>query len=125
MNKNILISFLKKNAAITFDALDEDIPVKGNAMCSGDDKLDMEVENEIIERLNNGDLSAWFCAKVTAEYLGFKYSDYLGACSYRSFAEFINGDYYADMIDSACVGLAELILSKKDAINMLNKQLGE
>jgi hypothetical protein len=63
----------------TFEQESEDIPVRGNAICSDDEEFDKKAEDEIIERL---DRNAWFCAKVTAEWKGWKESAYLGGCSY-------------------------------------------
>lgn len=76
------------------EMLDEDVPVRGNASASGDDAFDKRVEDEIIARLEAGDMSAWFCAKVTA-YVELPCPilhgvhtlagvDYLGCCSYAS-----------------------------------------
>lgn len=40
--------------------------VRGNAMASGDDKLDREVEDAILARLESGDQWAWCGVIVTA-----------------------------------------------------------
>lgn len=78
----------------------EDMAVRGNCIASGDDKYDTRVENRIIKRLDNGDLSAWFCARVVAYKAGVELAeDYLGGCSYKSFKDFLKaGDYHSDMI---------------------------
>ena len=44
----------------------DDIPVRGNAMASGDDDADRECENELIERLESGDETAWCHVRVVA-----------------------------------------------------------
>lgn len=125
MNKELLISFLKNNAHISFDPQEEDVPVRGNALASGDDALDKECEDKIIERLNQGDLSAWFCAKVTAECFGFKESTYLGACSYDSFEQFQSDEYYKQMIDDVLSELANTLIRKQSVLNTLAETIGE
>lgn len=49
----------------------DDIPVRGNVLASGDDALDREAENEAIRRLNQGDIWAWALVTVIAEWNGF------------------------------------------------------
>jgi hypothetical protein len=88
--------------AYEFRAEEEDISVRGNAMASGDDAADKAVEDEILARLDRGDIFAWFCAHVIArvEIDGVTYEghDYLGGCSYANEADFVREDgYYPDM----------------------------
>lgn len=85
----------------TIGCLEEDIPVRGNAIASGDDAVDKETEDWIFEQLNSGNPWAWCCVKVTAtvdldgdEINGYTY---LGACSYKSEADFKADGYYEDM----------------------------
>ncbi len=79
------------------ELLPEDIPVRGNVMVSGDDALDQEVEDEIIARLDRGDIEAWCMARVTAEFAlddddPICYAlDHLGGLSYPSEAELWEG----------------------------------
>lgn len=57
---------------------------------------------EILTRLNQwGDLWAWCCVKVEAEFGGFRGHEYLGGCSYKDTKDFIADGYYADMRDAA------------------------
>ena len=83
-----------------------DVPIRGNAMVSGDSEYDRKVENEIIERLDSGDIYAWFDAKVTVsiEVNGVEFEGYdiLGACSYTGLKQFLeSGGYYDDMVQTA------------------------
>lgn len=103
---------------INFTALREDVPIHGNAIDSGDRNFDVSVEAEISARLGNGDISAWFTAKVTASWNDFEGVDYLGCCSYDSLTSFLNedvpegvGSYYTDM--------------KNEALEDLNRALAE
>ena len=79
----------------------DDIPVRGNAMASGDVAYDKRVEGEIIRRLENGDVWAWAHVIVIAHYDGIDDvhgCDHLGCCSYRDEADFCQpGGYYDDM----------------------------
>lgn len=75
----------------------EDLEIRGNAMASGDDALDKEIEDEIIARLENGDQWAWCCVHVTAKWRGLEGCDTLGGCSYKDEADFMAGGYYDDM----------------------------
>lgn len=90
----------------TLEIEQDDFQVRGNAMASGDDAMDKQVEDEILARLSNGDTWAWACVSVTAEWdwngTTFEGQDYLGGCSHRDTADFIacNG-YYSDMKSAA------------------------
>ena len=76
----------------------EHIPVKGNAIASGDEDYDNEVEIGIIERLESGDVWAWAAVEVKGTYKGITASDYLGGCSYKDEKDFKQpGGYYDDM----------------------------
>ncbi len=44
----------------------DDVPVRGNTMASGDDAFDREVEEEILQRMDRGDVAAWALAQVHA-----------------------------------------------------------
>lgn len=92
----------------------DDTPVRGNALASGNDEDDRECENAILRRLNRGDEWAWCVVTVTAsvEFEGetFKGRDTLGACSYRDEADFRQpGGYLDDMKASALDDLRRTI----------------
>lgn len=61
----------------------DDMPVRGNALASGDDELDRKTEQEIIDRLDNGDVWAWAQVSIRASWAGFRGDDHLGGCSYK------------------------------------------
>ncbi len=56
--------------SITFEIVvhAEDIPVRGNAMSSGDNELDREVEDAILARLAQGEEWAWCTVEVIAHW---------------------------------------------------------
>lgn len=56
------------------------VPVRGNAMASGDDAADKRCEDEILDRLHRGDSFAWCSIVVYAEWKGYKGIDSLGCC---------------------------------------------
>lgn len=87
------------------------IPIRGNALVSGDDELDRKVEDELIERVGNGDVWAWASVKVTASIPGIDLEgvDYLGGCSYRDEEDFKQDGYYEDMKAQALEDLEKQI----------------
>lgn len=92
---------------ITLEPLEEDTPVRGNALMSGDKKQDKLCEDGIIRRLENGDIWAWFTAKVVASFNGVESdAEYLGCCS-GSEKDFKKCDYYEDMRQAAYDNLIE------------------
>lgn len=95
---------LPKISQVEFSILAEqdDIEVRGNALASGNDQEDKEVEDDIISKLNRGNVWAWASVNVKASYKGMEGNDYLGCCSYDSESDFINNScYYEDMKKAA------------------------
>jgi len=91
-----------KGVTFRIEAEEDQIPVRGNAMASGDDDEDKKYEDEIIDRLERGDVWAWAAVTVIAEYEGFKGWDHLGGCSYKDERDFVkNSGYYEDMKSEA------------------------
>lgn len=83
----------KLGAVIEFEPQEESIDPR--------EQFDNEdMANQIIEDYNSGNAAAWFCARVIVKYRGLVATDYLGACSYKSFREFTGekDGYYVDMI---------------------------
>ena len=63
----------------------------------GDDNEDQAICEKIRADWEFNDW-AWCTVKVTGEWEGLTFDDYLGACSYRSESDFIeNSGYYEDM----------------------------
>ena len=93
---------------VTFHVIAEQdhIPVRGNALASGDDAEDRRCEDEILKRLNDGDVWAWAVVEVEARYHGLVGRDVLGGCSYRDEADFREpGGYFDDMKSEALADL--------------------
>lgn len=90
----------------------EDTPVRGNAMASGDDAFDREVEDAIIADLDSGNEWAWCTVEVRASLADdpdVNASDFLGACSFRDESDFRNSGYFEDMRKEAADLLAQRI----------------
>lgn len=71
--------------------------------------------NWVREQLARGNEAAWFIAEVTAELAGFTHTEYLCACSYNSFDEFISEDgYFQDMANEATNALLERLVGLRE-----------
>ena len=79
----------------------EEMCVRGNALASDDPELDRALEDEIIARLDAGDLWAWCCVIVEAHWRGFVGGDSLGGCCYADEKDFKAGGYFDDMQTTA------------------------
>ena len=92
----------RTDITIVVSTFPEEIPVKGNAVHSGDDDFDHQVETEILERLEQDDVWAWATVCVSAEWEGLKEAEYLGCCCYADEEEFRQeGGYFDDMVEEA------------------------
>ena len=91
-----------KRVTYTIEVHPEDIPVRGNAMVSGDDALDREVEDSILSDLEAGNEWAWCTVEVIAHWGEHTGSAFLGCCSHKNMADFQNnsGDYEQMQIDA-------------------------
>lgn len=83
----------------------EEAPVRGNAMMSGDAEADKAYEDAIIRRLARGSVWAWAAVTVIAEVEvdgeTFEGRDQLGCCSYADEKDFRHDPYFADMCGEA------------------------
>lgn len=105
---------------ITLTVEQDDTDVRGNALASGDDVEDRACEDEIIDRLNRGDVWAWAVVIVEVKWRGFTGRSVLGCCSYRDEAEFrAPGGYYASMVSEALASLNAQIAAAYDNISSL------
>ncbi len=103
----------------------DDMPVRGNAVVSEDAEQDREIEDEIIERLNNGDVWAWASVRVVAQYKGFEGHAYLGGCCYDDEQDFINNSgYYEDMCIEAKEDLLKQLKRASKAYSELSRTIG-
>jgi uncharacterized protein (DUF2164 family) len=120
MDKKQITQYILERASFQFTPLPEDLEVRGN--CSAiDDITDKITEAAIIDRLERGDLAAWFCARVSCHFKGLYAETYLGGCSYNTFDEFCTnklGYYYYDMIQETAADIAQQLI---DASTLLFK----
>lgn len=107
---------LRGKADIIVESLPEEMQIEGN--CSAiDPETDRATEEHIRAELENGNEWAWCGVKVTLKYGNFEGTDYLGACSYKSKADFIeSGGYFPDMVDRAFDELVAQINAAQEAI---------
>jgi hypothetical protein len=113
----------EKDVTFTLDVMEEQIPVRGNALASGDDVEDKRYEDEIIRRLENGDVWAWACVKVTAHWNDFYGDDSLGCCSYENEEQFKQpGGYYDDMKIAALNRLNEKVTQIRTQLALLDEK---
>ncbi len=101
-----------EEVTIRLKAEPEFVPIEGNAMASGDDAFDREVEHSIVSRVQQGVVWAWAMVSVTVSWGPFSASDHLGCCSYADEEDFRQpGGYFDDMVDEALEELNEIVLN--------------
>lgn len=102
-----------EEVVFSIEAEQEDMSVRGNYICSDDLVYDKQCEDEVLARLDNGDVWAWCCVRVTAIWGEWSEDTYLGGCSYENEEDFKIGssDYYQDM--------------QREALNNLNAKLAK
>jgi len=109
--------------------LEEDLQVRGNVVASEDEDYDKKCEDEILARLDRGDIFAWFTAKVTATYAVdsfiFEGEDFLGGCSYKDEEDFKQGGYYESMKQEALRCLIEELERAVERGEVANSILAE
>ena len=65
---NALLQLTVADVELTIETEAEDVELEGNVLASGDDALDKEAEDELRERLQAGDDSAWCVVIVKASW---------------------------------------------------------
>ena len=120
---------LENEVTFTLTAEQCDLPVRGNAMASGDDEQDAMVENAILYRLECGDVWAWAQVTVTATWIdagGTTHTgvDYLGGCCYKDEADFRTpGGYFDDMKHEALRDLNDKLRAAVERGQALEREL--
>jgi hypothetical protein len=89
---------IKQQATIEIIIHPEDLLIRGNLVASGDDALDKQLEDAVIEELEHNPW-AWCVVEVKATWMGLGASTFLGGCSYRSENDFKVDGYYDDMVN--------------------------
>jgi hypothetical protein len=110
----------------------DDNPVRGNAMVSGDDAFDKEVEDNILKRLDDGDVWAWAQVGVVAEVedeTGWTWrgpAAWLGGVSVKDEKDFVEGDsdYYEQLKADALDNLKEYLIEVAKRGETASKVLG-
>ena len=81
----------------TLEVEEETKQVRGNAMHSRDKAYDKKIEDEILHRLDKGDVWAWAAICVKAKWRGMEGVDCLACCCYKDEEYFKKDGYYEDM----------------------------
>lgn len=98
----------------------EDNQLVRGAFDTGDDERDGEIEDEILSRLDAGDVWAWCQITVRVTWGGYRGEAYLGGCSYRDEQDFVDqGYYYPDMVDEALETLNSEIKEAYETMQVL------
>jgi hypothetical protein len=103
---------------VRWDVEEEDIPVKGNVMASGNDEDDHRAEQEVLSQLRSGNIYAWCVMIVTATYKGFTGKAALGGCSYKSKEDLLQDQFEAmkkDAIHNLKTSIEATVLAGKEA----------
>lgn len=90
-----------KDVKVTLRAEPEDVPVRGNALASGDEAVDREAEDGVIAALEAGNEWAWCQAVVEVSWGNFRGVAHIGCCSYDSEEDFKKGGYYEEMVEES------------------------
>lgn len=98
----------------------DDLPVRGNLSDSGDAKLNKRLENQVLKRLDSGDVWVWCEVRVIARWNGFESeSEWLGGCCYKDEADFKKGGYYDDMKSEAGLALVRYLERAATSLRVL------
>lgn len=116
------------DVTFTITVEQDDEPLRGNVMDSGDPEVDRAYEDEVALRLARGEVWAWCEVTVTATWV-FETkegqfissgNDTLCCCSYEDEADFIAcNDYYPQMKASALAELNKLVRMQALAVESL------
>jgi hypothetical protein len=96
--------------------MQDNLPIRGNAISTGDPAQDKSVEDELIKRSDRGDVWAWAQVTVIASADGFEGMDHLVGCSYRDTKDFIGDGKEGDYADMKAEAKRELLDGLKRAV---------
>jgi hypothetical protein len=88
----------------------------------------IELARNVQRELNRGNQAAWFSARIVVRLLGTDIEskpEYLGCCSYRSYDEFMQTEYFNEMVDEATKQFSETIVSRIQSAESTVKMLKE
>jgi hypothetical protein len=110
--------------SVRVEAKPDFIPVRGNAMASGDAAYDKKVEDKILRRLSSGDIWAWASVEVRVTVMGYEGYAHLGCCCYGDKEDFIKSSgYYNNMVEQAFEEC--LVNMPEDAIETLAARIAK
>lgn len=106
--KTRVITKQTEDVTIRRCVLPEDFGVRGNLQISGDDEADTAAEDEVLDRLDRGEVVAWCVLQVNVRFMGLESVVYLGGCSYSS-EDDAWAHNYSSLCDEALVALNEQV----------------
>jgi hypothetical protein len=109
----------------TVECRPENESIEGNAMASGDEKIDDEANAWVREQLASGNPWAWCTVKITAEWRGYTGVDYLGCCSYKSEEDFKNDCYFEAVKSNALEDLNREVAAFLGAVAERERRVNE
>lgn len=115
----LLRKLSKEEVEFTLEVTEDDMPIVGNALASGDNADDAAYEQELLARRAGGDIWAWAMVRVIATWRGFRGVDDLGGCTYESTQAFREDAYYEDMKARALENLQQGLQSTYDSLSDL------
>ena len=110
--REALMEQIVDEAEIIVTAEVDEIPIRGNAIASGDDDYDREVEDWIIKEVNAGNVWAWASVCVELKWNSLRGDAYLGCCSYESEEDFRKSGYFGCKIREAAYEIVEQLDSE-------------
>lgn len=87
----------RDDVVFDLEVTDDDLPIEGNAMASGDDAVDIAYERKLLLRRAQGDEWAWALVRVIATWKDFRGMAVLGGCTYPNKQAFMEDAYYEDL----------------------------
>lgn len=119
-NKTKLVDYITESSEtyVELSCEPEDSRIEGN--CSAiDPDTDKATADWIRSELESGNPWAWCCTKVTLRFGDYTATEYLGACSYKSEADFRADPYYADMVRECAGSIADDMLTSYELVNLI------
>jgi len=115
----------ERDVTVTVECQPEDLPVRGNAMASGDDAADRATEDAILADLDAGNQWAWCSVCVRVAWTApsgrtYHASSHLGACSYTDEATFRADGYFDDMVAGAMGQLDDDLRAERADLSSLD-----
>lgn len=102
----------------------DDAPVRGNVIASGNDDIDKQAEEHVLEEINRGNVWAWATVTITVTWAGFSSFDCLGCVSEKSEESFKHTDgYFRNMCQQALSNVFDDIKKSGWEFNAIDQEV--